>query len=250
MSAKDDDKTLDLFELATALLLGLAAIGSAFAALQAGQWGGKQLESFSEANTMTTKAAKEYNEQISTMSSDYSAIAQAKKLILEGVDAREEADQLRSYQLASYFYTEQLTETAYKTMGLPKELLEKAPGGDKGKRVTEEEIEANLRTAIDEETLLASLDYELHGEESDYFDVMFAQADKMFADADKRFGDGRAANDNGDKFDLVGLYYTIALFFAGLGLVFKTRVRWGFFSTGSLAFLGSTAYMLTLNWPG
>jgi hypothetical protein len=201
---------------------------------------------------MTTKAAKEYNEQISTMSSDYSAIVQAKKLILEGVDAKEEADQLRSYQLASYFYSEQLTEAAYKAMGLPKEpeAPASAPGGDKGKGVTEEEIEADLLNAIDEGALLASLDYELHGEESDYFDVMFAQADKMFADADKRFGDGREANDNGDKFDLVGLYYTIALFFAGLGLVFKTRVRWGFFGLGAIASVGSTVYMFTLNWPG
>ena len=52
-----DDKKADRFELMTALLLGFAALGAALASLQGGQWGGRQLEAFSESNTMTTVAA-------------------------------------------------------------------------------------------------------------------------------------------------------------------------------------------------
>ncbi len=50
----------------------------------------------------------------------------------------------------------------------------------------------------------------------------------MFADADAKFEEGKKANDNGDKFDLAVVFFTVALFFAGLGLVFKTSIRWGF----------------------
>ena len=68
----------DMFELVTAILLGLAAIGAALAGLQGGQWGGKQLEAFAESNKMTTKAATEYNEASVAINADYAAVAAAK----------------------------------------------------------------------------------------------------------------------------------------------------------------------------
>jgi hypothetical protein len=52
----------------------------------------------------------------------------------------------------------------------------------------------------------------------------------------------------GDQFALDGVYYTMSLFFAGLGLVFKSRVRWGFFSLGTLIFLGALIYLCRLEW--
>ena len=35
---------------------------------------------------------------------------------------------------------------------------------------------------------------------------------------------------------------------AGLGLVFKTNMRWAFFALGFVIFVGSTIYMVTLPW--
>lgn len=58
MTPEPVEKPFELFELAVATLLGLAAIGAALAGLQAGQWGGKQLQAFAEANAITTNAAK------------------------------------------------------------------------------------------------------------------------------------------------------------------------------------------------
>ncbi len=52
----------------------------------------------------------------------------------------------------------------------------------------------------------------------------------------------------GDEFSLNGVYCTLSLFFAGLGLVFKSRVRWGFFGLGSVIFLGALVYMCRLEW--
>ncbi len=70
----------------------------------------------------------------------------------------------------------------------------------------------------------------------------------MFADADAKFEEGKTANDNGDKFDLAVVFFTVALFFAGLGLVFKTPIRWGFCAVGVVFFLGSTIYIMSLPW--
>ena len=74
----------DRFEMATAFLLGFAALGAAIASLQAGQWGGKQLEAFSESNTMTTLAARDYNEAVSSMNADYAIVASARATVAFG----------------------------------------------------------------------------------------------------------------------------------------------------------------------
>lgn len=288
------DQPFELFELIIAVLLGLAAVGAALAGIQSGQWGGKQLEAFAEANSITTKASKSYSEAVSDMNSDYAVVGQAKRLILEGIDASTDADQQRSYKLASYYLTQQLDETAYDALKLPKQEEDATPAaaaatttpaatdtaatttdtaGDEGEGEeeaaaepaatstapaasaapasdeadTEEEVEAEMAKVFPEEVLIGVLGHELHDDDT-YETAMFAEGNQLFADADKKFAEGRKANDNGDEFELAGLYYTIALFFAGLGLVFKTKMRWGFAGAGIVVFLISTVYLFTRTW--
>jgi len=119
MDKDEDSKPFDKFELLTALLLGLAAIGAALAALQSGQWGGKQLEAFSAANTLTTKAATQYTEDTVDINADYAAVAAAKDHILQARDADSPKDRERHLDMASYQYTNQMSELGYKAMGLP-----------------------------------------------------------------------------------------------------------------------------------
>ena len=280
MSSEDDVKTpYDKFELATAILLGMTALGAALAGQQGGQWGGKQLEAFSAANSLTTKAATQYTEDTVLVNADYAAVAAAKSFILQARDASGQARE-RNFDLASYYYTYQMSELGYKAMGLPMDYYvedeeeggeEAAPQGEEAQAVeaattedaaaggeeegaveeegTEEDPAVTAETALErdlpDDVLLASLGTELDDE---YIDQALAAGTKMFEDADKRFEEGRQANENGDKFDLAVVFYTVALFFAGLGLVFKTPMRWKFFFAGLLFFGGTTIYMLTLNW--
>ena len=79
---------------------------------------------------------------------------------------------------------------------------------------------------------------------------MLEAGEKMFKDADAKFAEGRQANENGDQFDLAGVFYTVALFFAGVGLVFKTSMRWAFFTLGLLVFAGASIFMARLPWAG
>jgi hypothetical protein len=306
MSEMNQDSAVpfDRFELIVAILLGLAAIGAAWASLQSGGWGGKQLQAFAEANAITTNAAKSYSEAVSDLNSDYMVVGQAKRLIIEGIDADTDAGQQRSYKLASYYLTQQLGQAASDALKIPND-SDEAPAAaattappaapaattatdtaaegaaegddeeegegeaeaatdtqpaaaaqtaaatpaaaDDGDADTEEEVEAELANVLPESTLIQVLGTELHDDDG-YENAMFAEGEKLFADADKKFAEGRTANDNGDKYDLAGLFFTIALFFAGLALVFKSSMRWAFCGSGALIFLGTLIYMLTL--PG
>jgi hypothetical protein len=271
----DQKKPFDKFELATAILLGLTAIGAALAGQQSGQWGGKQLEAFSAANNLTTKAATQYTEDTVLINADYAAVAAAKSYILMARDASGQ-DRERNFDLASYQYTNQMSEPGYKAMDLPMNFYvedeedegdaKAAPAAntatatpaetppaeaveEETATAQEEDPEEAAQTALErdlpDDVLLASLSQEL---DDDYIDQALAKGTQMFADADKRFEEGRQANDNGDKFDLAVVLYTVALFFAGLGLVFKTRIRWGFFVAGAVFFSVTSVYMVTLPW--
>lgn len=281
MSVNDpnpDNKPFDLFELATAILLGIAAVGAALASLQSGQWGGKQLDAFSSSNSLTTKAANQYNEDTVAINADYAAVAAAKEHILEARDAEGQARE-RHLDIASYQYTNQMSELGYKAMGLPLDYYiedeeegeeaaatpasapasaaanpaeaspQDASADDAAEEGEDEDPETTAATALErdlpDEVLFASLTEEL---DDDYIDKALEQGTTMFAEADKKFEEGRQANDNGDKFDLAGVIYTVGLFFAGVGLVFKTKVRWGFFAAGTAIIAGATIYLMTLPW--
>jgi hypothetical protein len=236
--AASDRKMFDVFELSTALLLGFAAVGAAWAGFQNGQWGGRQAEAFSEAATMTTKASNDYNEMMSTINHDYAIDIQAKKAIFEAMDEEDEARREHRLEMASNLYTRYLSVEAYEELELPEEYV--TPEEVDGKEA--DFVEAKV---LPEKMLVESLESELGDE---YIDDMLSDANAAFAAADKRFAEGRIANDTGDKFSLIQVFYTLSLFFAGLGLVFKTRMRWGFFSAGLLVLIYSTFSMFRVPW--
>lgn len=231
----DSNKPFDLFELLTAILLGLAAVGAAVAGHQNNLWGGAQSEYYSEAATLTTKAANLYSEGVADLNLDYSVDLLAKKEILEGLE--EEGDyRARKFEIASNLYTRYLSNEAYEELDLPKEFH----GDSKEKNAKYKEQEN-----IDEETLIDSVESDL-GES--YVDDMLKEANQEFEKADKIFVSGRQANDYSDQFSLIQVIYTISLFFAGLALVFKTKIRWGFLAAGGLVFAFGSIMMFGVPW--
>lgn len=233
---KNEHRAFDPFELAAAILLGLAAMGVAWSSYQSGLWGGKMTEAYSEASKITTEASTANNDMLVEMSHDLSVDVQAKILIAQGRDTSNETDRARDYELASYLYLYQLSEDAYKSLGLPADVLEKAnkdpePGQeDEDILIPEEELQKAFYVDLDDA----------------YYDHKFKESDKMFDEADDRFDEGRKANDIGDHFDLAGVIFTASLFFAGLGLVLKSSARWGLFGLGALIFVAAAVYLFTL----
>jgi hypothetical protein len=232
LSETIDEKSepFDKFELFAAILLGLAAIGAAVAGYQSNLWGGKSTEAYGEAATQSTKASTQFNLSVVGVAHDLNVDMDAKTLIAEAAYSNDPVVKKRALDLASYLYTTQLDDRAYTALKLPPELRE----GDRAKRFE-----------IPEETLMGLFDVDL---EDDYYAAMLAEGNQAFADADKRFDEGRAANDTGDTFDLIGVIYTVSLFFAGIALVFRSSLRWIMLYLGAAVFVGATVYLFLTPW--
>ena len=258
MNESESSKPFDIFELCAAVLLGLGAIGAAVSGHQAGLWGGQSVEGYGEAAAMTTKASTTYNDELTSYIQDAQVDTRAKEMIWEALEIDDEARKTRLLQMASWLYISQLSDPAYAALKLPKVPDEKStsetPAATTASADTDEAAESSEDEAteaegeglvISEAELQSALNIDL-GE--DYVDQLFATSVEDFAAADKRFDVGRVANEVGDKFSLAGVIFTIALFFGGLALVFKTKVRWGFLGAGTVIFVAGAIFMTTLTW--
>ena len=231
-ASSDDNKPFDPFELIVAILLGIGAIAASIAGYQEGLWGGASVEGYGEASALTTKASSTYNDELTTYMQDAQFDVRSKELIWEGLESEDEATARRLLGMANWMLLSQLSDSAYKFLKLPEEKRKAYMGGDDSVMLTNEELELALETDLDD----------------DYVDEVFTGSDGEFQIADKRFAEGRDANGKGDQFSLAGVILTVALFFAGLSLVFKTRMRWAFLTVGALMLAGGIGFMSTLSW--
>lgn len=229
----DGEKGIDIFELITALVLGLGAIGGAWAGFQSGLWGGNQATAYSEAGNMMAEAAAiaseagtEATEASQTANRDADIDVQAKRLMFDAAkladsaerDPKLAAELQHMLLVAKYLYAEQLSEDAYKFLGLP--------DVESFDEITDEQLIAVTEKGLDDK----------------YFDAIYKpseeayeRADAMTVAAKKKFAEGQLFNYQGDLHAFTGVLYTVVMFLAGIGLVFKTKVRWAF---GGLAILG------------
>lgn len=230
--AGDESKSFNLFELCAAVLLGLGAIGASVASHQQALWGGKGAEAFSEGAALTTKASTTYNDELTTYLQDTQVDIRAKELIWEGDDNTDETAAGRQLAMANWLLLSQTSDAAYKYLKLPADKRKAYWDGDE-------------ETLLAHEELLGALDTEL---DQDYVDEVFSTSAEEFEAADKRFNEGRDLGRNGDQYSLANVILTISLFFAGLSLIFRSRVRWVFISTGAIVFVGGAAFMASLPW--
>jgi hypothetical protein len=229
-AAAEPRKPLDKFELCAAILLGLAAVGGAWSTFQGDLWGGQSSEAYGEAATTATKASTAFGLGVTQVAHDLNLDLQAKQLVLEGITTDDPLVKERQLTVAKYLYTRQMSEEGYKALGYPPEYY------------TDDDEKASQ---LPDEALIAGLDRELG---DDYILGMLADGLQQFEAADQKFEDGRKANSTGDRFGLDVVLFTVCLFLAGIGLVFKTRVRWAFFGVGCAAFVGAATYLFTIPW--
>ena len=230
MADNEPAKPFDPFELAAALLLGFGAIASAVAGYQSGLWGGASVEGYGEAAAMTTKASTTYNDELTSYIQDAQVDVRAKEMVWEALEIDDVDRAARLNSMASWLYTSQLTDHAYAALKLPEVVVD-----EKTEEASELPVEA-LETAL-------NIDL---GE--DYVEALFTPSSEEFEAAEARFAKARTANEIGDQFSLAAVILTISLFFGGLALVFKTRVRWGFLGSGVCVLIAGVGYMATLTW--
>jgi hypothetical protein len=232
MSDGEQTKPFDRFELCAALLLGLGAVGAAVTGHQQGLWGGMSVEAYGQAAAMTTKASTSYTDALSTYMHDMQMDVRSKELIWEANDEESTTTGGRQAGMANWILLSQISDSAYGHLKLPKATREAYANGDANAELTQDELLGALNTELGQE----------------YLDEVFGPSNEEFEAADKRFMEGQRANGLGDEFSLAGVIFTIALFFGGLALIFKTRIRWGFLGIGTAVFVGAVGYLFTLTW--
>ncbi len=224
--------SVELFELCAALLLGLGATMGTIAGYQGGLWSGKSIESFGMSSRITTKSADAGTFADSKIASDNLVKLQVIQLVTQAKHTPKDDEREFLLHQISELMIREYSDEAYDAMGLPQE----------------------PRKMYDADGELLDLPEDVIFEASkqnfnkDYFQWMYEEKVKHTVKAEELFAEGQHAGTVGDEFALNGVYYTLSLFFAGLGLVFKSRVRWGFFALGAIIFLGALVYMCRLEW--
>lgn len=234
MADKDDDKAFDLFEVLAACLLGLGAVGAALAGYQGGLWGGTMTDNYSQSAASNTKGSALYSEELSEEIADAQSNLRAKELTWAALETDNEDVRNRNFAVASWIYVSQMTEHGYAALKLPPEARKAYSEKGEDQVFSSAQLEAALNRDLDED--------------ESYETALYAGSKAEFQKAEGLLADARNANTIGDQFSLAGVIQTIGLFFAGLALVFKSGIRWGFLGAGTLVFAGGLVYMLRLPW--
>jgi hypothetical protein len=238
-TTNEGSRAFNTMELLTAILLGLAAIATAFASFQSALYGGRSMEGYSKANKTATEAAAERSRAVVEMAKDSSVDIEAMRLILEGDDAPNTAAEERNYFIATYLYTRQMSNAGYKALGLPAEARS-------GSAAEARSGESSQLEALQEVVLEKAMEKDLT-DDANYQQEMLAKSQALSQQSEVIFKEGQTANQIGDKFQLAAVFYALSLFFGGIGQVFRSeRMHLLILGAGALIFLVATIFMLRL----
>lgn len=201
----------DRVEQVIAVMLGLAAIITAWAAFQSGQLGDKVQESYSEGIRLSDQASQEYNTAIAIDNQDQALFLEyAKALVAEDeITATYISESLMSPELfaAVEWWIEQPDET-----GPDSPFVEENPNWDNTSWTTAAELDA---------------------EAQQYFDI------------------AKESDSDGDKFNFLEVIVTLALFLFGVAsLVRQQKIQVGLAVAGGAILIYSIVMVLSLGDPG
>jgi hypothetical protein len=197
----------NLLELLVAVLLGLAAVATAWAAYQSSQYGGQVLEHFSQANLNISNANAYYSEGDQTYLEDQILFVEYSKAVNQGDD-----------DLANYLHDSLMS-------------TELASAVDWWQRP--ENIDTYDSPFVDENP--------------NYTISAYDDATALEDDTDAAFKGGQDAGATGDKFSLITVLLAGSLFVLGITNSFRiTSMRIATIAIGATLFIGATAWMLTL----
>jgi hypothetical protein len=200
----------DRVEQILAVMLGLAAVVTAWSAFQSSQLGDKVQESFSEGIRLSDQASQQFNTAIATDNRDQALFLEyAKALVAEDeVTATYISESLMSPELlaAVEWWVEQPDDS-----GPVSPFVEENPNWD---------------------------------------NTSWAEAAELDEEAQQYFDTAKDSDSEGDKFDLLEVIVTLALFLFGVAsLVRQQRIQVGLALVGGVILVYSIVMVLTLGDP-
>lgn len=206
-------------ELWTAVLLGLATVGAAYAAYQASLYDGNSLDRYSEGIAKSAEASGKQLEAQGGFTLDMVTWMEWQSRVISagGGGAQAKSDDI----IASSIY--------------------------------EDFMEERLKAALEwsDKESKSRGDFSHPTESPDYAIELFQPALETQEAAATAMSEARKANDIGDQFTLVTVLYTIVLFFSGIATVFKSdRVKLVLLGMAAILFLATTLKLLMLPAAG
>lgn len=209
-SSKPGTSSKDRFELVIAVMLGLAAIITAWTAFQSTQLGDKVQESFSEGIRTSDQASQEYNTAIATDNQSQAIFLEYAKAVVaeDEVTAAYIKDTLMSPELAAAveWWIEQPEDT-----GPASPFVDENPNWDDSSWVAAEELDVKAQ---------------------EYFDA------------------AKKADTDGDRFDLLQVVVTLSLFLFGVAsLARQQKIQVGLAALGGVILVYSIVMTIVLGDP-
>ena len=200
----------DRLELVIAVMLGLAAIITAWTAFQSSQLGDKVQESYSEGIRISDQASQEYNTAVATDNQDQALFLEYAKALVSGDD-----------DMAIYIHD---------TLMSP-------------------ELAAAVDWWVDQPDDTGP-DSPFVDENPNWEDGSWALADELDDEALALFAAAKDADEEGDKFDLLTVIVTLALFLFGVAsLVRQQRIMIGLATLGAVILVYSIVQTIILGDP-
>jgi hypothetical protein len=210
LTSESSSSFKDRVEQIIAIMLGLAAIITAWTAFQSSQLGDKVQESFSEGIRSSDAASQEYNTAIATDNQDQALFLEYAKALVaeEEVTATYIHETLMSTELAAAvdWWLEQPEETAPDSP-----FVEENPNWD---------------------------------------DTSWTTAEELDVEAQQFFDTARDADSEGDEFDLLEVIVTLSLFLFGIAsLVRQQKIQVGLATVGGIILIYSIIMTIKLGDP-
>ncbi|SFK97174.1 DUF4337 family protein [Geodermatophilus ruber] len=171
-------------EIIAAVLLGLAAVATAWSAYWSAIFGGNAIQGYAQANTFTSQVSEAYGEGDTQKAFDQSLFVTYAAELFRGDPEG----------LAAYIYSDVATD----------------------------EFRAAIdwfNTTGDE--VISPFDVDSG---SPYAVPGYERGNGYLAEADAAYQEAVAADDKGDRFDLAAVFLALSLFFGGIATVFKRRL--------------------------
>jgi hypothetical protein len=209
-SSKPNTSSKDRLEFVIAVMLGLAAIITAWTAFQSTQLGDKVQESFSEGIRTSDQASQEYNTALATDN-------QSQAIFLEYAKAAVAEDEVTAAYIKDTLMTPELAAAVEWWIEQPEEtgpespFVEENPNWDDSSWVAAEELDVKAQ---------------------EYFDA------------------AKKADTDGDRFDLLQVIVTLSLFLFGVAsLARQQKIQIGLAALGGVVLVYSIVMTIVLGDP-
>lgn len=198
-------------EIITVILLGITALLTAWASYVGSIHGGNQATNYATSNNLSSDGNSLYNAAVQTLSQDmgiWNTISSYEVEILYAESAKDNVAIEANVWKLQWFCEDNLPDNMAAAIGYDVDKF------NDGNNDTQEILE----WLKDDKAITSPFTQE-------FMDKYFAEANAKLEEADKVIEQGKEDNANGDKFSLVTVLYSVALFMLGIVGVFKNTTN-------------------------